>query len=442
VRILWATLGLLLLSALGASAAHAQPNDFRLKPGAASGTVCLDCHTDFQDKLKSRFVHTPVKNGACARCHSPHTSNHGKLLAASTSEICLTCHKSVIPAKAVSSHKVVTEGACVKCHDPHASTNKALLVKAGNDLCVTCHKDVGDTVSKVKFKHAPVSGGCLNCHDPHGSDKSSKLLKNPVPTLCLSCHKTDAANFTRQHANYPVTKANCVSCHEAHGSNTAAILFDTVHPPVAAKRCNQCHVAPTEAQPFVTRRVGYELCRGCHSTMLNDVFAKNRVHWPVVDKVGCLHCHEPHAARQKKLLNVDEAKLCGRCHQDTLEWQAKLAQKEQQEQAAASKIRSEKGLLTHQPVQDGACTSCHMPHASDTVRLMNTASTVEGCGACHDWVKHNSHPMGEKYIDMRNRNRSVDCLSCHRAHGTGNRYMITAATPTDLCTQCHKQLRR
>jgi predicted CXXCH cytochrome family protein len=73
---------------------------------------------------------------------------------------------------------------------------------------------------------------------------------------------------------------------------------------------------------------------------------------------------------------------------------------------------------------------------------MRSASVVDGCGACHDWLKHTSHPMGEKHLDMRNRNLSVNCLSCHRAHGTGHRYMLTFASTTDLCVQCHKQLRR
>lgn len=437
-RTLWLALAVILLAALAAPA-HGQDNKYRLKPGAA-GKVCLDCHSEFQEKLKSKFVHTPVKEGDCAGCHSPHTSAHGKLLAASPAAICTTCHAGVIPERAVSSHKVAMEGNCVKCHDPHASNNKGLLVKAGNALCVTCHKAVGDAVAKVKFKHLPVSDGCLNCHDPHGSDKAAHLLKAPMPTLCVSCHKPDGPSFVRQHVNYPVAKANCGSCHDPHGSNTAGILFDTVHAPVASKRCNQCHNAATAAEPFATRRAGFELCRGCHTTMMNETFGKNRVHWPLVDKIGCLNCHEAHASRQKKLLNVAESTLCGKCHKDTLGWQAKLAEKEEQEKAA--KKRPEKGALTHSPVQAGSCSACHLPHASDSSRLMREASIVDGCSGCHDWLKHNSHPLGEKVTDMRNKNRSLDCLSCHRAHGTGYRHMITFPTPTDLCVQCHKQLRR
>jgi DmsE family decaheme c-type cytochrome len=433
-------LALAVLSVGTAPTAHGQQNKFRLKPEAA-GKVCLGCHADFEQKLKSKFVHTPVKTGDCVGCHSPHTSNHGKLLVASTSGICLTCHTDIVPEKARSNHKVVVEGNCVKCHDPHGSTNKAQILKAGNELCVGCHKSIGDAVAKVKFKHMPVSDNCLNCHNPHGSDKADHLLKTSVPQLCLGCHKADSPGFTRQHANYPVAKARCVSCHDVHGSNTAGILFDAVHPPVAAKRCNQCHNAADSPEPFATRRSGFELCRGCHSAMVNEALSKNRIHWPVVDRKGCLNCHEPHAARQKKLLNVDQSTLCGRCHQDTLDYQARLAEKAEQSKPK-SKVQVEKGAFTHQPVQEGNCSTCHMPHASDNGRLLRDTSIIDTCGSCHDWLKHNTHPMGAKYVDMRNRNRSMDCLSCHRSHGTGYRYMITFPTPTDLCVQCHKQLRR
>jgi len=160
-----------------------------------------------------------------------------------------------------------------------------------------------------------------------------------------------------------------------------------------------------------------------------------------VDQTGCMHCHEPHASTQKKLLRLEEASLCGTCHKDTMGWQARLAEKEKQERAAL-KGRPEQGVFTHQPVQEGGCSTCHLVHASDNDHLLSQASIVEGCGTCHDWLKHTSHPMGEKYVDPRNKNLKLDCLSCHRAHGTGYRYMLTFPTTTDLCVQCHTRFTR
>jgi len=52
-------------------------------PAGAEGKLCLNCHPDFAEKLKSKFVHTPVKTTECSGCHNPHASRHGKLLFAS-----------------------------------------------------------------------------------------------------------------------------------------------------------------------------------------------------------------------------------------------------------------------------------------------------------------------------------------------------------------------
>jgi predicted CXXCH cytochrome family protein len=422
------------------SVAHSQ-NKFRLKPDA-EGKGCLNCHDKFKSVLKKQFLHTPVKTGQCSGCHDPHASSHGKLLSEETNKICSKCHQAVMPKNARSTHKVAMEGNCVKCHDPHASDHKFNLVKAGNALCFDCHKKMGDALAKVKFKHSPVDKGCTNCHNPHASAKSDHLLKDNLVALCVGCHKTDRPNFARAHMNYPVANARCSSCHNPHGSNTAGIFFDTVHSPVAKKLCNQCHEAPTSPNPFQIKRAGSDMCRGCHNNMMTEALNKNRVHWPLVDKVGCLNCHEPHASSHKSLVMGESRTLCGKCHSDTMGIQEKLAEREKKEAAALPKGQVIKGALTHNPVSEGNCDACHSPHASDNVLLLKQRSMVELCGTCHDWLKHTSHPMGEKVTDSRNKNVKVDCLSCHRSHGTGYRYLIPFPTMSDLCVQCHKQYRR
>lgn len=406
------------------TAIHAQDNElkFKLKPGA-TGKLCLNCHIDIQETIKKPFVHTPLKTGDCVGCHSPHTSSHGKLLAADTTNICSLCHKAMVPAGARSVHKVVAEGNCMKCHDPHAANNKFNLVKAGNDLCFSCHKAMGETVAKVKFKHNPVSKGCLTCHDPHASAKGDFMLRDDVPALCVQCHKTDKPIFARQHMNYPVANARCTSCHDPHGSDVAGILYNNVHKPVASKMCSQCHEEATSATPLKTKRIGMELCKGCHNDMVNKTLGKNRVHWPLLDKQGCLTCHNPHAAKQKGLLKGEMLTMCGGCHKDTIQ-------------------RQEKSLTKHEPIRTGKCTACHDPHSSDSLFLANNASVIDLCGKCHDWQKHSTHPIGEKVKDPRDKNATLQCLSCHRSHGTDFKHFIPFATTSELCTQCHEQYKR
>jgi predicted CXXCH cytochrome family protein len=222
---------------------------------------------------------------------------------------------------------------------------------------------------------------------------------------------------------YPVAKARCTSCHDPHGSNTSGILFDTVHMPVANKQCSQCHEAPSSPTPFQVKRMSFELCRGCHNSMMTETFSQNRIHWPLVDKTGCLNCHQPHASTQKKLLTEKVPDLCARCHADTF-------------------TRQGKTLSKHKPVKEGDCMSCHAPHAANRTFLLSQGSIIDLCGSCHDWQKHSSHPIGEKSVDPRNKNLTLDCLSCHRSHGTDYKWMLPFPTSTDLCTQCHKELKR
>ncbi len=403
------------------SIAHGQ-DKFRLKPGA-KGKVCLSCHEAFKEKLKSPFVHTPVKAGDCSDCHNPHASSHGKLLSEEVNRICFSCHDGIVPQKARSDHKVVTEGNCVKCHDPHAAKNKNNLLKAGNELCFGCHQRIAKQVAGNRFKHSPVEKGCLNCHTPHGSANTLSLLKTDVPGICVACHKPNAPNFAKQHMGYPVAASDCSSCHDPHGSTSRGILWGKAHQPVANKMCSQCHMEPSSPDALKTRKAGVDLCRGCHNAKMNDILGKKRVHWPVVDKAGCQNCHRPHASREPDLLKGTQLALCAECHGDTID-------------------RLDRSAVKHKPATEGNCTKCHLAHSSNNVSLLDNTSTINLCGACHDWQKHTSHPIGEKAADKRNRNITMDCMSCHAPHGSDQKRFTWYDLKMDLCVQCHEQFKR
>jgi DmsE family decaheme c-type cytochrome len=411
-------LGLLLCLSPGAFG----KDRFNLKPGAR-GKVCLSCHDSFGKKVKEKYIHTPVRKGKCTGCHSPHASDHGKLLSANPAKICASCHTKIVPKDAKSTHRVVEEGKCISCHDPHGGKVKFNLVKGGNELCFTCHKKLGESVKSVKFSHNPVKRSCGICHDPHGSKKADHILKKDVPGLCKRCHKVNSKTFSSRHKNYPVGKADCTSCHNPHGSNVAGLLYDNVHRPVAVGKCKQCHVSPTSQKPFRTKKAGYDLCRGCHFKMFNETFSKNRVHWPLVSEKSCLSCHTPHASSHGSLMKEDMASLCANCHEDSVK-------------------RGKEATSKHEPLIDGNCTSCHNPHGADRTFLLADKSVINLCGECHDWNEHTSHPVGKKIVDQRNQNITVSCISCHDAHGSKGKHMFYFLKTNDLCTQCHKQLRR
>lgn len=406
-------------------------NMFKLKPGAKA-EVCVECHETLQETLKSLFVHAPVKIGECSGCHNPHTSQHGKLLSDDINSLCRKCHRDVIPEKARSIHKVV-EGNCVNCHDPHASDNKFVLLKKGNDLCFECHKDLGDLVNEAKYKHEPVEKkkGCLNCHNAHASADFDFILKNDATSLCTECHEINEKRFADRHMNYPVADSRCTSCHNSHGSNTRKIMFDDAHIPVVKRECDKCHEGTSSQDPLKSIKVGIELCRECHDETIDKMFSKSQVHWPMVDDTACMHCHSPHASRQKNLLKGTIVNVCGECHSDTVELQ-KIS------------INNPENKNLCKPVKEGNCMDCHTPHSSDSPLLIAEESVSFGtCAKCHEWQTHSTHPIGEEIIDPRNNNLTVDCLSCHKACGTGNNPdMMHFSSTYILCIQCHAEYRR
>jgi predicted CXXCH cytochrome family protein len=397
-------------------------NKFRLKAGA-QGKICISCHEEFEEDLKKRFVHTPVAERECSGCHNPHTSRHAMLLAAESGEMCEECHDDLVPGEIRSSHEVFMEGECASCHDPHASDNEMNLIRGGSELCFGCHKELGKRIVDNEFQHKPVTKSCLECHRPHSSSRSVKLLNDAQPSLCLECHKTQKLTFKKMHENYPVEKARCSSCHDPHGSNTAGILYDNVHEPVSDRECGECHGNASAASPFALKDSGFEICEGCHYETVADAFNKKRIHWPVVDEVGCINCHAPHASPEDALLKAPMLVVCGSCHADTV-------------------ARQEQSRAEHPPIADGECNECHSPHGSDNLFFANEASYLELCEACHEWQTHSTHPIGEKIVDPRNGNISVQCLSCHRTHGTEYERLLHFETTNDMCVQCHIEYRR
>jgi predicted CXXCH cytochrome family protein len=402
--------------------AGASAKDYKLKPGAR-GKLCLNCHVDFADKLNKASVHSPVKSGDCSSCHNPHTSDHGKLLADEQGKICETCHDDIVPDKLISSHSIISEGGCTSCHDPHASDNKNNLLYAGNSLCFECHDEMKDSLSNLKTPHAPVVSNCLKCHKPHGSSSGRFLLFDNPSKVCGKCHNTTTKKFTAQHLDYPVADADCTTCHNPHGSNQKAMLYDNVHNPVAKRMCNQCHEGPASSDPLKLKRLSFKLCSGCHNEMVNKTFSSKQLHWPLAGGKSCLECHNPHTSKEESLLRGTQTVVCGRCHADTM-------------------LRYKTSKTKHEPIGAGECSACHDPHSADYDFLRREKTVIELCGNCHDWQTHSTHPIGEEHQDLRNPNLTMNCLSCHRSHGTEYEHMIPFPTSTKLCIQCHEKFRR
>jgi len=206
--------------------AHATPGEkLTLVPGNA---LCLSCHIGLNDKLKTGYVHTPVKE-KCTKCHVPHASAKPALLPESRTNLCYLCHSDLRPEFEKPSHHPVGNGLldCDGCHDPHVGPGPKLVRKAGNQLCYMCHLGLESTYEKLK--HATKAkgkgglGACTNCHVPHGSEWKPLLADKQEP-MCNNCHTAIA----KARINHPFGEKyndpwhggtmHCTSCHGPHGT--------------------------------------------------------------------------------------------------------------------------------------------------------------------------------------------------------------------------------
>jgi predicted CXXCH cytochrome family protein len=196
-------------------ACHKSASDVSMR--APLKQVCLVCHKTLLP-VAAKSTHVPVDNGDCLECHNPHHSFNKFLLVRTGKALCAYCHDPDI-AKPVSSHEPFEDGDCLSCHDAHASAHKDLLLRTGTKLCFGCHDDF---LAKAKFKHDPVENGdCDLCHNPHAANHKNLLIKESSK-LCEDCHDPHDIAADKGHVN--MGNASCIECHDPHIGNTEYLL--------------------------------------------------------------------------------------------------------------------------------------------------------------------------------------------------------------------------
>jgi predicted CXXCH cytochrome family protein len=271
------------------------------------GSQCLDCHKDLTQKRE--HLHGPVGSGTCTACHSAHSADLPKLLVAQGRDLCLSCHdqtaETLKTAKSV--HKPMA-GDCTQCHEVHASNYPMQLKQPTLALCESCHKDTKQQIADAKFKHSAVekNDACLNCHTPHGS-AMAKLTKNELATACMKCHDKPLTTPDKRPVaavpevlnaslsrHGPIREGNCSGCHVLHGGQVSRLL---------AKPYPE-----TFYEDFDVKKYG--LCFTCHDQALvleakaseQTKFRNgaNNLHFVHVNRAekgrSCVACHATHAS--------------------------------------------------------------------------------------------------------------------------------------------------
>jgi predicted CXXCH cytochrome family protein len=327
-----------------------------------------------------------------------------------TAEACASCHDAarLVPHPEFA-HDPVREGTCEACHESHVSKHASLLREPGKESCFGCHDGLRAFEGKTTV-HAPFQEGrCVRCHDPHGGSAPAHLVLE-VPKLCADCHDLEAPRAVASHQGFPLGDADCGGCHNPHASDGATLSQSVLHPPYEDRECAACHDPATGAVdgPETT------LCFGCHAG-LGEELEKGALHEPLTGPASCTVCHEPHAAPAAMLLPMERDRLCGRCHEEV-----------------AGQV--EEAAFSHPPQSTGTCSICHDPHQVRGEDGLNVAE--RRCASCHAFEDHIMHPMGGGLLDPRTQ-EPLGCVSCHSPHGSDHVDLLQDDPNGRLCVGCH-----
>ncbi len=143
--------------------------------------LCNTCHLNIRSQ-ENRQSHHPLKEGLmkCTQCHDQHGGFGPKMVKAdSFNELCTQCHADK-RGPFLWEHPPVEEN-CLNCHTPHGSNHAKLLNAKPPLLCQRCHDadgHPGNIYTRFEtFSGTATSGknrlfarACLNCHaNIHGS---------------------------------------------------------------------------------------------------------------------------------------------------------------------------------------------------------------------------------------------------------------------------------
>lgn len=463
-KILGSLIVLLSLGGYAFAVQHPVPLDPKADPA-----TCVACH---EDKTKGKAVHSAIAMG-CTSCHEIRVAKdvtRVKLITATSTALCLTCHADKKAADIKGSVHPPAVRDCVKCHDPHTSDNKNQLLKpasgdASQNLCLTCH-NVGENTPPKGSRHAALDMGCDTCHVTHKTGEVGKMefdfhLTKATPALCLDCHDPKATELQKAHQNQPFDQANCVSCHDPHQSAVPKLMAKFLHPPFADKQCDVCHAPAKDGKVVLTQSDAKSLCVTCHDEKAKQIDSAKVPHPGAAGE--CTDCHSPHASRQPGLPKTTGVAICLDCHSDIADLQKKP--------------------VHHQPAFGQACGTCHEPHGGDNEKLLRAKGNAL-CLECHgpdsvpqrleaehvltifggkvklpdDYYQKNKvpilplryglghpvdyHPVSD-VMDPANMSQvktPLSCMSCHQPHASLWPGLLVKDQQNNMafCDNCHK----
>ncbi len=188
-----------------------------------------------------------------------------------------------------------------------------------------------------------------------------------------------------------------------------------------------CHAALVKAKNV---HPAAESCDSCHESVSTPHPTKGKKTFKLTQEPPglCFGCHDAFGKKSDVHPPVKDG-ACTTCHDPHASNEAKLLMQPLKD--LCTTCHSDKGdaKVPHGPVAAGDCTACHSPHESDIKPLL-LKKDEELCLGCHTdfqetLKKKDVHPA-----------LSGGCPTCHNPHGSANPKLLVEAGPK-LCFPCH-----
>ncbi len=430
-----------------------------LKEPRARSQLCRSCHTDVVAEV--RKIADPAAQGEA-----------GHALGQVPRGVARTGVQAIDPT--------VERVECLDCHAAHGAVGESLLntEAAASGGCTRCHIGVSpdrgarthpvdrplqseDVVRDLLLRDVFLGPGdrvvCLTCHDVHSSPQESWLTSRmSANERCIICHNRHSSLQGGGHDIRPKSQKHvataCLACHSLHGANGPALgrSGGDYRDPT---NCRGCHSSSGKARTRVDLSGGHPLSdQNPGLATLPSVNANGTLPLGTAGNMGCLTCHDPHAAVVKqgnpKMLRVPggDAGTCLACHEDKRatvgsDHDLRLSRAALPDKAEAQVDRSGLCLACHglhrrsgwqgwngplggkstDSIATRACLGCHEPgngRSTTVVQAWEHPGDLLLTTAKVPWHNTGELPLYDAQGNPTDDSQigDITCLTCHDAH--------------------------
>lgn len=268
-------------------------------------------------------------------------------------------------------------------------------------------------------------------------DRARFITRN---LACLQCHTELIPEFSKAAVHNPFMMEECTVCHTSHGKEIERTTFEG-----GSRTWNRVRTL-MEWLPLKWAYSIYDSVSGVEDTddggriigTQTKEFAESDSMLVAPETDLCWICHGnlgPKRAEQHQHAPFENG-YCTNCHDPhASDFRVLLVQDERDLCITCHPIGPELARLqVHPPVEQRYCTNCHDPHASEWRGIL-VDNQRDLCFTCHPSVA----PLSLKAV-QHHPFLYDNCTGCHEPHGSNFMPLLIKNEPP-LCYDCHPQIR-